>query len=152
MRTLQWRPDAPHGLDVADFERALVRAEEAEQRGDRAAARVALEKAAQLYTGDLFLGCYDDWIEHERDRLRQENIEGLEHLVRLLEDQRSYREAISYARRLLQQDPLRENTYRCLMRLHALEDDRASGLRTYYDLRRELGADPDPATRAVLSA
>ena len=85
--------------------------------------------------------------------MRQQNIEGLERLIQLLEEQRDYPGTITYARRILRQDPLREDVYRSLMHLHALNGDRTSALRTYHDcatvLRRELGVDPDPATRAM---
>lgn len=85
--------------------------------------------------------------------MRQQNIEGLERLIQRLEEQRDYPGAITYARRILRQDPLQEDAYRSQMHLHALNRDRTSTLRTYHDcatvLRRELGVDPDPATHAM---
>lgn len=152
-RTVQWRPDAPYDLDVANFEHAVVRADEADQRADQGAARAALKEAAELYRGDLLPGCYEDWIEPERERLRQEYTGVLERLAVMMEDQRDYVAAISYAERLLRRDPLRETSYRSLMRLHSLNGDRADALRVYHDcltaLRQELGVDPDLATRAL---
>jgi DNA-binding SARP family transcriptional activator len=128
-QTLQWQVDALFTLDVAAFEDALVRAEQAERSADPAAARAALEEAATLYPGDLLPSCYDDWI------------------------MRDYRAAIGHAERLLQHDPLHEATYRRLMQLHALTNDRASALRVYHTcvtiLQRELAVEPDPATREV---
>ena len=59
--------------------------------------------------------------------------------------------AIRYAQRLLGLDPLSEDLYRRLMHLFALNNDRASALRVYHTcvttLQREMGVDPDPATR-----
>ncbi len=140
-KTLQWRPAAPFTLDVADFERAV----------SQASSSTSLREAVNLYRGDLVPSCYDDWIVSERERLRQAFIEALEQLVRLLENQRDYRSASSYAERLLRHDPLREETYRQLMRLHALSGDRAGVLRVYQTcatvLRRELKAEVSPATR-----
>ena len=69
-RTLRWRPEASYELDAPDFERALARAEEAKRRGDRIGARAALEEEAGFYRGVLSPGCYEDWIEPERERLR----------------------------------------------------------------------------------
>ena len=61
--------------------------------------------------------------------------------------------AIRYAQRLIALDPLSEDLYRRLMRLFALNNDRASALHVYHTcvttLQRELGVDPDPATREV---
>ena len=48
-------------------------------------------------------------------------------------------------------DPLSEDLYRRLMHLFALNNDRASALHVYHTcvttLQREMGVDPDPATR-----
>jgi DNA-binding SARP family transcriptional activator len=150
-QTLQWRAEAPFRLDVADFESALAEAGRAEEAGDQAAVRSALEEAVGLYGGDLLPSCYDDWILPERERLSQAFIGALERLIGLLEDQREYRAAIGYAQRLLRHDPLHEVTCGRLMRLQALSGDRAGALRTYHTcatvLQRELGVEPSPATR-----
>jgi predicted ATPase/DNA-binding SARP family transcriptional activator len=140
-QTVQWRPDAPFSFDVADFERAIAQTD----------SRQALQEAVALYRGDLLPSCYDDWIIPERERLRQDFVEALERLVRLLENESDTRTAVGYTQRLLQCDPLREATYRRLMRLHALNGDRAGILRVYETcavvLQRELGIEPGPATR-----
>jgi predicted ATPase/DNA-binding SARP family transcriptional activator len=150
-KTVQWRPDAPFRLDVADFEQARAQAEAAAQRGDLHALRVALEQASALYQGDLLPSCYDDWILPERERLRQALTEALERLLRLLESQGQPRAALAPAQRLLRHDPLREDTYRALMRLYAACGDRAGVLHVYHIctsvLERELATEPSAATR-----
>jgi DNA-binding SARP family transcriptional activator len=150
-QSLQWRPDSPYILDVADFEAALSRAEQAGQKNDLAAVRQGLEQAVALYKGDLLPSCYDDWIIPAREGLRQAYLSTLERLVRMLEEGRDYPSAISYAQHLLRYDPLHEATYRHLMRLHALNDDRAGALRVYHTcttvLQRELEVEPSAATR-----
>jgi predicted ATPase/DNA-binding SARP family transcriptional activator len=152
-QTLQWRRDAPYRLDVADFEQALTQADvaEQEQHRDAHALRVALEQAIALYHGDLLPSCYDDWILPERERLRQAFTGALQGLMRLLERAGQPREAIPYAERLLRHDPLREDSYRALMRLHAECGDRAGVVRVYHTctsvLERELGVEPSTATR-----
>lgn len=150
-QTLQWRSDAPLALDVADFEAALAQAEQAGRAGAAAAAQAALERAVALYRGDLLPSCYDDWIIPCREGLRQAYLNGLERLVQIVEGQRDYATAIGYAQRLLRHDPLHEATYRHLIRLHALNGDRASALRAYHAcatiLGRELGVEPSTATR-----
>ena len=152
-KTIQWRLDAPLALDVADFEAAIAQAEDAERRSDRAGVRVALEKAAQLYQGDLLPSCYDDWVEPVREQLQQTCIRSLEQLVRQLEEQQDYCVAIRYAQQLLRINSLHEATYCSLMRLHALNGDRASALRVYQQcidvLQRELDVEPSRTTREV---
>jgi DNA-binding SARP family transcriptional activator len=136
---LLWNPSAPFSLDVASFEEA--------------AASGSCEKAIALYNGDLLPDCYDEWIVIDRERLRQIYLEALERLIQQKEDARAFTEALSFAGRLLQCDPLREEIHRHLIRLHAMNGDRAAALRAYQDcanlLQRELGVDPSPATRQV---
>src|SRR5260221_8224334 len=149
--TVQWRPEAPFRLDVAEFEQALTQAEVAAQQSDLHALRLALEQASALYHGDLLPSCYDDWILPERERLRQAFTAALERLMVLLESQGDPRAAIAYAQRLVRHDSLREETYRALMRLHAEGGDRAAVVRVYHTctsvLERELGVEPSTATR-----
>lgn len=118
-RTLQWRADTPVWLDVADFEQAL-----AESR---------LEAAVDAYSGDLLEGSYDDWLLEERERLSDLHLDALERLARQMDERGEWAGAIRYAERLVRQDPLREETYRLLMRLHDAHGDRARALRVYQD-------------------
>ncbi|HEX5163901.1 MAG TPA: AAA family ATPase [Thermomicrobiales bacterium] len=147
---LRWRSDRLFTLDILDFERAIAQAGAAEREGDPRALRSALVQAIQTYGGDLLPGCYDEWLLDERERLRLQYDTALERLVDCLEEQREYALAITYAQRLLRRDPLHEATYRRLMRLHGLNNDRASALRVYQQcvttLRHELAVEPSPAT------
>ena len=141
-RTLRWCPEAPLWLDVAVFEQAV-----AEGR---------LEEAVETYTGELLEGNYDDWLLEERERLGQLHLDALELLAQRLDEQGSLFDAIRYAERLLRQDPLREETYRLLMRLHDASGNRARALRTYHacatTLVRELGVEPSAPTRGGYEA
>src|SRR6266568_1256381 len=148
---LYWHPVTPFYLDVAAFEQALTEAAAATRRNDQHALQSALEQADDLYRGALLPGCYDEWILPERERLRQHHRQALEHLLHLFEVQGDNVTAIRYAQRLIALDPLSEDLSRRLMRLFALNNDRASALHVYHTcvttLQRELGVDPDPATR-----
>jgi DNA-binding SARP family transcriptional activator/predicted ATPase len=139
---LGWRDESSFTCDVYDFEAAT------EQGGLE-----NLERAAQLYQGDLLPACYQDWIAPQRERLSEKVVDGLKRLTAAREDQCGYADAIRYARRLITLDPLDEEAYRTLMRLHALQGDRAAALQAYLTcatvLRRELGVDPTPTTRAA---
>ncbi len=151
MHTLHWHSATPFHLDVAAFEQTLTLADAATQRHEQHELQDALEQADSLYRGELLPGCYDEWILSERDRLRQRHLQVLEQLLRLFEVQGDTVTAIRYAQRLIGLDPLSENLSRRLMRLFALNNDRASALRVYHScvttLQRELGVEPDPATR-----
>jgi DNA-binding SARP family transcriptional activator len=146
-RTVGWRADAPCWLDVAAFEDLLDG-----DAGDREV-EVALRDAVALYTGDLLEGCYDDWLLGERERLRQRQLDALEKLATVCEARGDLDDAIGHAERLLRGDPLREHTYRQLMRCHAARGDRASAVRIYHvccsTLERELGVRPSAETDAV---
>jgi predicted ATPase/DNA-binding SARP family transcriptional activator len=139
-QTLQWVLESPFSLDVADFEQAVRQADSVE----------SLQDAVNLYHGDLLPGCYDDWILPQRERLQQEFCAAVERLLRLLENRGDCRSAIRYAERLLRADPLREETYRHLIRLYALSGDRTGAMRVYQTcvrvLKRELDVEPSPET------
>jgi DNA-binding SARP family transcriptional activator len=150
-RTLRWRPDAPCWLDVAAFDAALARFEREQGSGE-----AALSEAVELYAGDLLQGSYDEWLAEERERLRERYLQALERLVELLEARGDLAAATRRAERLLREDPLREQTYQALMRLHDARGDRARALRVYHacaaTLARELGVEPSAATRRAYAA
>src|SRR5678815_5895696 len=144
-RTLAWRDDAGVSVDIIAFEQAAERS----LAGDRA----ALQEAARLYQGDLLPDITVEWIEADRERLRQRAKSVLSRLVAVLEKERAYGEAIEHAQQLSRLDPLDEQAWCTLMRCHARRGDRATALHLYQHwaaiLKRELGAQPSAATRAT---
>ena len=147
--TVQWRDDDACWSDVAAFELHLKRAGSTASTEEQIA---NLEQVVTMYGGELLPGCYSDWLLAERDRLAQAYGHAMEQLVGLYEGRRDYRQAIGHAQALLRHDPLHEPGYIHLMRLHALNDDRAAALHTYHTcvtvLRSELDVEPGkrPAT------
>lgn len=143
LKTLQWRNDSPYSLDAAEFEQAVAQAHTSQ----------ALLDATALYPGELLPGCYDEWIQPERERLQELFIETLERLAALFEQEQNYRMSIRSTEKLLHYDPLREETYRQLMRLHAKKGDRLGVTRVYQTcaavLERELGVKVSQATQAA---
>ncbi len=141
--TVQLRTDAPLDMDLFEFERLLATADDARTDNERAQ---NLAQAVAIYRGDLLPDCYDDWIAPERERLRDLYLHALERLIGHHEEQRHYEAAIGQAQRLLRSDPLHEATYHRLMRLYALNGDRAGALRVYHacvdTLQRELDVEP----------
>ncbi|HNS51002.1 MAG TPA: BTAD domain-containing putative transcriptional regulator [Anaerolineae bacterium] len=147
---IQWRDAAPWWLDVAGFEACLSDAGAAVERVVQVH---HLEQAIALYGGELLPGCYSEWLLAERDRLAAAYSRALEQLSTLYEEARQYEKAIGHAQALLRHDPLHEPAYAQLMRLHALNNERAAALHTYHTcatvLRRELDAEPDRSTREL---
>ena len=148
--TVQWHAGDACWLDVAEFERHVQSA--GSTAGDDNQAQ-RLEQAVALYGGELLPGCYSEWLLAERDRLAQAYAAAREQLAELYEARREYRRAIGQAQALLRHDPLHEPAYARLMRLQALNDDRAAALHTYHvcatALRRELDVEPGPETRTL---
>jgi DNA-binding SARP family transcriptional activator len=142
--TIAWRKEAPFTLDVDMFENSIP------QTSGLGGTKPALRGAVAAYRGDLLPGLYDEWILVERERLRSLYAAALKRLTVLYEAERNYPMAVSTARRLLEFDAMQESTYRLLMRLHLLNNDRGAALAVYHQcstiLREELGVDPSPLT------
>lgn len=86
----------------------------------------ALERAAQLYRGDLLddlvldEAAFDTWLVSERERVREIAMEGFAKLLAHHQAPRGSAErAIQTAVRLLALDPCQEAVHRALMRLYA---------------------------------
>ena len=112
-----------------------------------------LERGLAVYVDDLLPACYDDWIAIERRRLRQQYYSVVERLAHSRELAHDWRGAIDLAERLLAYDPLREATYRLLIRLHAANNDRAAALQVYQScvaiMGQEFGAPVSATTEAL---
>ncbi len=147
--TLRWRPDAPAEVDVVTVEDALAVAARAADAGE---ARRELDRAVAAYGGPLLPGSYEDWVLAERERLHAGAVDGLERLLTLAGPDADDA-ALRYGEELLRLEPLRESTYRQLMRLRARRGERAEALRLYRSceavLARELGVAPSEQTRAL---
>ncbi len=141
--SIQWRPDTPLDLDVAKFEQNCAAEDSPE----------SWQTAVYLYRGQLLPSCYDDWILPVRERLHQMYVETADRLIDRLETDQDFKQAIHYAEHLLRQEPMRETTYRKLMRLYVRLGERSSALRTYHScttvLQRELDVEPSEETQAL---
>jgi DNA-binding SARP family transcriptional activator len=150
---VRWRTEEPFTFDVSEFEAALTQADEAQRQEDSSTTLRALLRCVDLYRGELLPGLHDEWIETYRERLKQKHSGVLANLITLFEQARDYEAAIRHAEILLSQDPFRETVHQTIMRLHALNGDRAEALRAYERcatvLHRELGVEPGMATRRM---
>ncbi len=136
-------------LDVDHFEQKLT---QAGHTLDVALRQNLLESAVDLYKDDYLISDpYADWLQAERERLRERYFDALLQLAALFADQGRYPAAIAACRRLLARDEVRENAYQALMRYQAESGDSAGALLTYERCRAiladELGADPSPLTQ-----
>jgi DNA-binding SARP family transcriptional activator len=138
---LKWRDNTAFRVDVDAF-RSCLRSEPGQTP-----TKEALAEAVQLYKGDLFPACYDDWILPAREECHQMFMVALDRLAFLQEEAREYPEALNTARRLVQTDPLQPAANERLMRLYTLVGDRPGALKVYraytQQLWQELGAKPD---------
>jgi DNA-binding SARP family transcriptional activator/predicted ATPase len=151
-QTVRWLADSSCTIDVIEFEAAIQAAANA-IKGDFSAMRGALEKAAKLYQDDLLPDLYDDWLQPRREQLRNQFAEVLSRLATLLESMDDHPAGIRHATRLVALDPLREEYYQTLIRLHLRNRDRSSALRIYHqcmrNLQRELGVTPSKTTQEL---
>ncbi|WP_036218288.1 AfsR/SARP family transcriptional regulator, partial [Calidithermus chliarophilus] len=87
----------------------------------------------ELLEGHDYDDCpeFGEWLLHERERLRELRREALGLLCERLEREGGLAEALSWAQRLLEADPISEASHRRVMRLHYLLGDRAAALRAY---------------------
>lgn len=138
-------------LDVDVFDHLYNRAHNATDAGLRLQ---LLEQAIALYADDYLISDpYADWLQAERERLRERFFNALLMVADLYAESGHYADAITACRQLLARDEVRENAYQSLMRFQAESGDSAGALLTYERCRmllsEELGADPSPLTQAL---
>src|SRR5215831_7133028 len=135
-------------VDVCEFEQ-VARSQDPDD----------LERAVALYQGDLLAGIspgsaqFEEWLRAERERLHELALEAFAKLLRHQMKLDDTEPAIQTALRLISLDPLQEVTHRALMRLYTCQGRRAAALHQYQVcvdlLRRELGVEPEEATREL---
>ncbi|HFD38679.1 MAG TPA: hypothetical protein ENJ31_02345, partial [Anaerolineae bacterium] len=153
--TVQIGPDLPLWLDVEQFTRHKA-------QGTRRKAQSAMEEGdflehcelcLEYYRGEFLAGYYDDWVIVERERLREMYLEVLARLVEGFKARGNYERALTYARRLAEEDPWREGAHREAMRLLHLLGRDAEALARFETCRRvlaeELDVEPSPETVAL---
>ncbi len=155
--TIGLHPDANVWVDVHKFEALLLES----QAQENVSLRIPfLTESVKLYRHHFLTGftlksapTFDEWALTKADELRHKLIEALTRLTEdycLLGDAES---ALQYAQRLVTLDPLNESAHRQLMQVYSLAGQHNTALKQYQDfeqiLRKELGLDPQPETRAL---
>src|SRR5215217_3039898 len=134
-------------LDVDAFEEAAATAR-------RSREPAAYRAALNLYAGELLpRDPYEEWVEVPREGLRQSFLALLIELASLHGEHGEYGPGIEALRRVLVEEPTREEAHISLMRLYALGGRQAEALAQYARLEeflsRELGAEPQASGRAL---
>jgi class 3 adenylate cyclase/two-component SAPR family response regulator/tetratricopeptide (TPR) repeat protein len=135
-------------VDVAEFEQLVAEG-----------TPTALAEAAGLCQGELLDGLsipeppFEDWLQAQRERLREAALRALGRLLGHQRAARSTDPAVQTALRLLALDPLQESVHRALMQLYVETGRRGAALRQYQlcvdSLQRELKAKPEKETTAL---
>jgi len=155
--TIGLQQDANVSVDVHQFESLLA---ESRAQDDVSLRIPLLKECARLYRHHFLTGftlknapTFDEWSLAKADELRHKLAEALTFLVEdyfLLGDANS---ALPHARRLAALDPLNESAHRLLMQVYNQVGQPNAALEQYRTveqiLRRELGLDPHPETRAL---
>lgn len=105
--------------------------------------------------GELLPGWYDEWVQAERELVRQRWLHHLEELSRRLAEAGRFAEALEAALAAVRAEPLRESAHRVLIEIHLAEGNFGEARRSYGELRmllaRELGLEPSSLFASVHS-
>jgi DNA-binding SARP family transcriptional activator len=141
-------PGAAISTDVSAFERALARARTARVGGDLQGGIEALEAASACYGGALLPEePYERWAADQREHLAARHADSLAELAHLCALAGDLDRASECCRRVLEHDPLREETHRSLIEIHGRSGRRDLAAQQFKLLRkllrRDLGVEPE---------
>ncbi len=151
--TISFNFASDHWIDVTEFEANVEQGLRYSFDAMTGTEASYLEKARQLYTGDLFEDCYGDWVYSERERLNLLYLNCLARLMRFYDRERNYEKSLACGQEILNMDPLREQIHRYLMRLYLANGQRAKAIQQYeiceQVLAQELGIEPMVETKSL---
>jgi DNA-binding SARP family transcriptional activator len=108
-----------------------------------------------VFTQDLLPDWYDDWVQFERERLRQLRLMALEALAERLIDAGDLPGAVRSALAAVHSEPLRESSHRLLIRAHLTQGNQMEAVRQYRLYSRlidsEMGLMPSPLMEELVS-
>lgn len=105
-------PSLQLDIDITTFTRHITQAQFA---ADETTCEQSLKDALALYKGELYEGIYADWCLLERERLARLHLRALGQLMVAYMQRHAYEAAVDLGRRILHEDPLREEVHRALM-------------------------------------
>lgn len=150
--TLAFDTSLPYWLDTDQFDRYF---EASSVSGPEPGSQATLDSEAlrscvELYRGDFLAGYFDDWLVVDQDHYRQRFLVALDRLVVASKANGAYEEALGYARRLTNHDPLSEAAHQEVMRLYFLLGRTTKAVQQFElcrsVLNQELGTEPSTQT------
>jgi DNA-binding SARP family transcriptional activator len=149
--TYRLHPDVRLWLDIEEFDKLVERGRLHEDVGETDQATAAYEFATGLYRGEFLADDpYEDWAALIRERLRLAYLDTLGRLSNLHFNAGRYASSGHLCRRIIEEDPCREDAYRRLMRCYSRQGQPHLALIQYRAcvgaLRSELSVEPDLAT------
>ena len=154
-------PSADLEIDLAEFSAPSSVCPATLCPADCSPCLAQMEALAGRYQGEFMAGFslvespeYEEWLRVHREALHLRILMLLARLSECQENFGAYGKSLSFAQRFLGLDPWNEDGLRRVMRLFALNGQRASAIRAYttccQELKNELGILPAEETRALL--
>jgi ATP/maltotriose-dependent transcriptional regulator MalT/DNA-binding SARP family transcriptional activator len=138
-------------FDVQEFETLIDRARLLPPHDFQA--QELWRQAVELYRGDFLPEVERAWCVPKREQVRNQYVEALIESARCREARGAVEEAVAWYRRALEEDDLREDVHRCIMRVYAEAGRRSEALAQYRGCReildRELGVEPSQETQEL---
>jgi DNA-binding SARP family transcriptional activator len=131
-------PSADFWLDVAEFQTHCDSAESDAHSPLGQNGKESLERALELYRGELLESVYEDWCQHEREALRDRFLNALACLMQYHQMRREWDAAIAHGKRLLRHDVLLEHIHRDLMHCYYRAGNRPFALKQFLECARCL--------------
>ena len=145
--------ESQHWLDVEVFEESLRPFRNLPPHTISESQAKDIENTLGLYSGDLLEGFYDEWALREREQLRRLYLTSLSYLMHYYKYHQDYERGLACGQKILQQDPLREEIHREMMRMYAESGQRSLVARQYEACRdalaSELGVPPMEETQLL---
>jgi ATP/maltotriose-dependent transcriptional regulator MalT/DNA-binding SARP family transcriptional activator len=140
-------------VDLEVFRRSLRRGREAREAGRSREAIQYLRAAVAVHRGEFLADLNAPWIDRQREETDRQLVAAAKELATLELEWKEPKAAVRPLEKLLELEPYDEEAHRLLMRAHHESGDHALAVRHYQALEamlhRDLGAEPEPATREL---